>query len=631
MALDTNIPLSNLLRPHIQSPAESFGFEQQVKQARFDDQQRQQKMQQDQQMKQIFSNPQYLDKETGGLNTNGIIAGGRVLGPEWAGKVSHQYAQTLGSMSEQKKRLHDIDISNKKQSATWAKTLYEESLADLAAESKSKPMSEAFSTVRQKMVDRINELFSSGEAAQMGLNEEHHQKYLQALPKDYEHLKASQTKVEDLEKQLEAMMSGQPAPAAPAGPAPAPEGPQIGIPKQQESVQAMPLSALVNPPQSELEKDGNNRTQDVREMRQDANKARVLTESMANDEKNALSSVSEKLTGVGLDKVVTPQVSATGPKSQTPTQKRAEADKLRQSAVAQDVLGNVNNAKKQRDQAKLLVAEADRQEHESRVAANKVKIEMNQAPISDETASRIAKSFVAGDHQAAQGFARNQAAQAKIADAVTREMRAQNKTPEEINAGKARFQSYMSAHRTLGTREANLAIAVEELKKFIPLAQKASDAVPRTDFVPLNILMKKGRDQWSPEQAAFAAQNRAVINAFAQVSSRGAPTVHSTEEAEILLNTAKTPEMYKATLKALMQEAEAASKAPITVRDEMGEEMARKKPDKTVAPLGNTPSAVIPGDTAAGSPVQIKSDDDYNKLKSGAMFIGPDGKLRRKP
>jgi hypothetical protein len=616
--MDTSIPLSNLLRPHIQSPAESFGFEQQVKQARFEDQQRQQKMQQDQQMKQIFSNPQYLDKETGGLNTNGIIAGGRVLGPEWAGKVSHQYAQTLGSMSEQKKRLHEIDISNKKQSATWAKTLYEESLADLAAESKSKPMSEAFSTVRQKMVDRINELFSSGEAAQMGLNEEHHQKYLQALPKDYEHLKASQTKVADLEKQLEAMMSGQPAPAAP-------EGPQIGAPKQQGPVDQTAL------PDTPLQTDKKNQISDVKEMRQDANKIRALSEIAASEHAKDVSNISEKLTGVGLDKVGTPEASATGPKSQTPTQKRAEADKLRQSAVAQDALGNVNNAKKQRDQAKLLVAEADRQEHESRVAANKVKIEMNQAPISDETASRIAKSFVAGDHQAAQGFARNQAAQAKIADAVTREMRAQNNTPEEINAGKARFQSYMSAHRTLGTREANLAIAVEELKKFIPLAQKASDAVPRTDFVPLNILMKKGREQWSPEQAAFAAQNRAVINAFAQVSSRGAPTVHSTEEAEILLNTAKTPEMYKATLKALMQEAEAASKAPITVRDEMGEEMAHKKAKPPADIPGNTPSAVIPGDTAAGSPVQIKSDDDYNKLKSGARFIGPDGKLRRKP
>ena len=578
MAIDTNIPLSNLLRPHIQSPAESFGFEQQVKQARFEDQQRQQKMQQDQQMKQIFSNPQYMDKETGGLNTNGIIAGGRVLGPEWAGKVSHQYAQTLGSMSEQKKRLHDIDISNKKQSATWAKTLYEESLADLAAESKSKPMSEAFSTVRQKMVDRINELFSSGEAAQMGLNEEHHQKYLQALPKDYEHLKASQTKVAELEKQLEAMMPGQ-TQDAPAGP----------------TVNPLPEGKVETTPLSDVEKLSNDRTQAVPIVKDMQNKVAAAT---AGDE--------VPTTTVALKDVAKPQEAT---KAQTPTQKRAEADNLRESAVTQDAKGNINNAKKQRDQAKLLVAEADRQEHESRVAANKVKIEMNQAPISDETASRIAKSFVAGDHQAAQGFARNQAAQAKIADAVTREMRAQNKTPEEINAGKARFQSYMSAHRTLGTREANLAIAVEELKKFIPLAQTASDAVPRTDFVPINILLKKGREQWSPEQAAFAAQNRAVINAFAQVSSRGAPTVHSTEEAEILLNTAKTPEMYKATLKALMQEAEAASKAPITVRDEMGEEMARKKARKKASPSGDIPKPVTPMGAGTQPPKTIKWND----------------------
>lgn len=36
-------------------------------------------------------------------------------------------------------------------------------------------------------------------------------------------------------------------------------------------------------------------------------------------------------------------------------------------------------------------------------------------------------------------------------------------------------------------------------------------------------------------------------------------------------------------------------------------------------------------DSSAAGPKQIKSDEDYNKLPSGTLFISPDGKTRRKP
>jgi hypothetical protein len=31
------------------------------------------------------------------------------------------------------------------------------------------------------------------------------------------------------------------------------------------------------------------------------------------------------------------------------------------------------------------------------------------------------------------------------------------------------------------------------------------------------------------------------------------------------------------------------------------------------------------------APAKIESDADYDKLPSGAMFVGPDGKTRKKP
>jgi len=38
-----------------------------------------------------------------------------------------------------------------------------------------------------------------------------------------------------------------------------------------------------------------------------------------------------------------------------------------------------------------------------------------------------------------------------------------------------------------------------------------------------------------------------------------------------------------------------------------------------------------PATTPSANPVKIAGDADYNKLPSGALFIGPDGKQRRKP
>jgi len=45
------------------------------------------------------------------------------------------------------------------------------------------------------------------------------------------------------------------------------------------------------------------------------------------------------------------------------------------------------------------------------------------------------------------------------------------------------------------------------------------------------------------------------------------------------------------------------------------------------APKSSAPSAPV----KSGGPVRINSDADYNRLKSGAVFVGPDGQVRRKP
>ena len=46
---------------------------------------------------------------------------------------------------------------------------------------------------------------------------------------------------------------------------------------------------------------------------------------------------------------------------------------------------------------------------------------------------------------------------------------------------------------------------------------------------------------------------------------------------------------------------------------------------------GATPTPGAAPAAAPNAPVKIQNDDDYNKLPSGALFIGPDGNTRKKP
>lgn len=162
--------------------------------------------------------------------------------------------------------------------------------------------------------------------------------------------------------------------------------------------------------------------------------------------------------------------------------------------------------------------------------------------------------------------------------AVMQQISRGSTSPDDMLSNQADFQGQKAGARTAGTREAQLGFAAHELEQFIPLAKQAGEKVPRTAFKPVNKLIEAGQDQWSPEQAAFVAANRSVINAFSMVASRGAQTVHNVQEAEKMLNTAGSHEVYKATLDQLDKEVKAALKAPGQVREDLRGRRAGDKP-----------------------------------------------------
>ena len=121
-------------------------------------------------------------------------------------------------------------------------------------------------------------------------------------------------------------------------------------------------------------------------------------------------------------------------------------------------------------------------------------------------------------------------------------------------ANKLTIRQLTAEAQKLGTQSASVAIANKELQRFIPLAEKAIDAVPRTQWKPINKLIQAGENTWSPEQKRLVIANRSVQNAFSQLIQRGAPTVHSLTEAEKLLDSADSPAVYKAGMDQLRQE-----------------------------------------------------------------------------
>lgn len=247
----------------------------------------------------------------------------------------------------------------------------------------------------------------------------------------------------------------------------------------------------------------------------------------------------------------------------------------------------------------------------------RLKAATDGADLRPEDAQFVARQILAGNQTAGAGLARNQKAKTMVMRAITDEAALQGTSPEDAAAKVAEFAGVTAGQRTLGHRQANLGVAIEELKQFVPIAQTASDAVSRTGFVPLNKLLQMGTNQWSPEQAQFVAANRAIVNSFAQIAARGGSNVHSMVEAENMINTAQTPEQYKAVLKQLMTEAIAAGKAPNAVRKEFSDALTGRGPGVgEEAPAPAIPAGRIP------PPADRIPGNSYNTPKGKLKWTG---------
>lgn len=207
----------------------------------------------------------------------------------------------------------------------------------------------------------------------------------------------------------------------------------------------------------------------------------------------------------------------------------------------------------------------------------------------------------------------------------------------------ARYDATKAEATTVAKREASTASAIEALNSKGGLYDQLLETAKKVDF---------GSSLFANQFALYKAGNvvsdpaiRDYLNAladtraeFAAVLARGGQTTESTRAAaeHAFPDKMSYKELEVATQRS-RKVADAIRRGNETVLDRLlnGESLERvaKAAEK---PTSSSDRRVPPAETPSRSgdgagPQKVSSDAEYDALPSGAVFIGPDGKQRRKP
>lgn len=194
----------------------------------------------------------------------------------------------------------------------------------------------------------------------------------------------------------------------------------------------------------------------------------------------------------------------------------------------------------------------------------------------------MAKQYLAGDKSVMQNLGRGLQGSKNIVALrreITRQANEEGMSPKDVTSALAEFDGLKAGERTLGTRSANVEMAVNEASQFADLALDASKNASRTGFVPANKALQIWQKGTGDEKISrFVAANTSFINAYARaVNPNGVPTDSDKKHAREMLDTAQTPAQYAAVIDQLQQEMHAAQQSPDKVKKAMrGGDTTRK-------------------------------------------------------
>lgn len=198
-----------------------------------------------------------------------------------------------------------------------------------------------------------------------------------------------------------------------------------------------------------------------------------------------------------------------------------------------------------------------------------------------DTIERLARQVLRGDRTGLANMGRGAQGAANLVavqNAVTRVARDAGLSPEQITAASAELEGLRTGLRATGNISARVENAAEEAAQLAPLALAASKEVARSGLLPFGKAQIMFNTQTNdPALAKFATANMGLATAYASAMARGnKPTVSDNEHARELLSTAQDQRSYEAKVGQMMQEIEAAKRAPRAVRDALGGEISGK-------------------------------------------------------
>lgn len=199
-----------------------------------------------------------------------------------------------------------------------------------------------------------------------------------------------------------------------------------------------------------------------------------------------------------------------------------------------------------------------------------------EALLDDATINQMASQYLAGDKSVMQNLGRGaQGAQniVKLRQSIRKQAEAQGLSGAQVAAKMAEFEGTKAGERTLGTRTANIEMAVNEAYNLADQALKTSASVPRTEFKSLNdmaLAIKRGTGDEAT--ARFYAAHNAFVNAASRaISPSGTPTVNDKEHVREILDKGYSQGQYQAAVDQIKKEMEQARKSPGQVKKEFRE------------------------------------------------------------
>jgi hypothetical protein len=211
------------------------------------------------------------------------------------------------------------------------------------------------------------------------------------------------------------------------------------------------------------------------------------------------------------------------------------------------------------------------------------------ATLTDAATNTMADQYLSGDKSVLQNLGRGAQGAAnlvKLRNAIQERANARGMDGAAIAQSMISFVGDTSRERTAATQEGRMIPAGIEASGAIELGRKASAAVPRTNWVPVNkALQAYERGTSDPKLRAFGAANTTIINTYARaINPNGVGTVADKEHAREMLSTADGPDAYNAVLDQMQREIEMAHNAPSQARAGFQQQRAARVSGQSMPP-----------------------------------------------